>query len=92
MLRGSQLTSSTITVNSLGDQVVERVFGVINPPQVALVGFGKVVERPWASEGMVGVHPTVSATLAADHRASDGYTGARFLTAIRRALQEPERL
>lgn len=86
-LRGSELTDATITVTNLGDQGVEEVFGVIYPPQVALVGFGKIVERPWAVEGMLGVRPIVRATLSADHRASYGHEGARFLAAIERRLR-----
>ncbi|MEZ4501104.1 MAG: dihydrolipoamide acetyltransferase family protein [Dehalococcoidia bacterium] len=91
-LRGAEMGSATITVTSLGDQGVERVYGVIIPPQVAIVGFGKVSERPWARDGMVGAHPVVSATLSADHRASDGYQGARFLRTIAELLQQPEQL
>ncbi|GAB1333888.1 pyruvate dehydrogenase complex dihydrolipoamide acetyltransferase [Streptomyces sp. E-15] len=91
-LRGSETTGATLTVTNLGDQGVEAVFGVIHPPQVALVGFGAVVERPWAASGMLGVRPVVTATLAADHRATDGAVGARYLTAVDRLLQEPEEL
>jgi len=91
-LRGSELTDATITVTNLGDQGVESVFGVIYPPQVALVGFGKVTERPVAVAGLIGVRPVVVTTLAADHRASDGYTGARYLTALSDLLQKPEDL
>jgi pyruvate dehydrogenase E2 component (dihydrolipoamide acetyltransferase) len=91
-LRSSEMADPTLTVTNLGDQGVEEVFGVIYPPQVALVGFGKIVERPWASGAMVGSRPTVRATLAADHRASDGHTGALFLSAIDRYLQSPEAL
>jgi len=92
VLRSSEIADATITVTSLGEQGVETVFGIIYPPQVALVGFGKVVERPWAAGGMVGARPTVMATLAADHRASDGHRGGLFLAAIDRILQEPEKL
>lgn len=91
-LRSSELSDGTITVTNLGDQGVESVFGVIYPPQVALVGFGKIVERPWAAGGMLGVRPTIAASLAADHRVSDGHRGGRFLIAINRLLQEPEKL
>jgi len=91
-LRGSETADPTITVTSLGDQGVEAVFGVIHPPQVALVGLGRVVERPWAAGGMLGVRPVVTATLSADHRASDGATGARYLAALDRLLQRPEEL
>jgi pyruvate dehydrogenase E2 component (dihydrolipoamide acetyltransferase) len=92
VLRSSEISEATITVTSLGEQGVETVFGVIYPPQVALVGFGKITERPWAVNGMVGARPVMTATLAADHRASDGHRGGLFLTAIERLLQEPEKL
>src|SRR5579885_214777 len=91
-LRSSEIADATITVTSLGEQGVETVFGIIYPPQVALVGFGKIVERPWASNGMSGARPVMMATLAADHRASDGHRGGLFLAAIDRFLQEPEKL
>ncbi|HEV8716520.1 MAG TPA: 2-oxo acid dehydrogenase subunit E2, partial [Candidatus Binatia bacterium] len=92
VLRSSEIADATITVTSLGEQGVETVFGIIYPPQVALVGFGKVTEQPWAANGMVGAKPVVMATLAADHRASDGHRGGLFLAAIDRLLQEPEKL
>jgi pyruvate dehydrogenase E2 component (dihydrolipoamide acetyltransferase) len=91
-LRGSEATDPTITVTNLGDQGVESVFGVIYPPQVALVGFGRVVERPFAAGGLLGVRPVVTATLSADHRATDGAVGARYLTVVDRLLQNPEEL
>jgi len=91
-LRATETADPTMTVTNLGDQGVERVYGVIYPPQVALLGLGKVTERPVAVDGLLGVHPGVTATLAADHRASDGAVGARFLTALDRLLQKPEEL
>ncbi|WP_055558051.1 2-oxo acid dehydrogenase subunit E2 [Streptomyces sp. NBRC 110028] len=91
-LRGSEVADPTLTVTNLGDQGVETVLGVIYPPQVALVGFGRVVERPCAVDGLLGVRPTVTATLSADHRATDGAIGARYLTAVDRLLQRPEEL
>ena len=62
---------------------------MIYPPQVALVGFGTIVERPWAVDGLLGVRPTVRVTLAADHRASDGHDGSRFLATIDRPAPAP---
>ena len=91
-LKSSDLTDSTITVTNLGDLGVESVYGVIYPPQLALVGLGKIVEQPWARDGMLGVRPVLSATLAGDHRATDGHEGAQFLTALDEALQHPEAL
>ncbi|MDF2093487.1 dihydrolipoamide acetyltransferase family protein [Knoellia sp. 3-2P3] len=91
-LRGSDLVQPSITVSNLGDQGVESVLGVIYPPQVALVGLGAVSERPWAVDGLLGVRPLVTATLAGDHRASDGAVGARYLKHLDRLLRKPEEL
>jgi pyruvate dehydrogenase E2 component (dihydrolipoamide acetyltransferase) len=71
---------------------VEAVFGIVYPPQVAIVGFGKVIERPWSVQGAVVSRPLVTATLSADHRVSDGHRGGLFLAAVERRLQEPDRL
>lgn len=91
-LRGSELSDPTITITNLGEQGVETVFGIIYPPQVALVGFGKVVERPWAVDKQIVARPVVTASLSADHRVSDGHRGGLFLAALDRLLQEPEKL
>lgn len=91
-LRSSELTDPTITVTSLGDRGAESVLGVIYPPQVAIVGFGRIVLRPWVVDAQVVSRPTVTATLAADHRVSDGHVGGQLLTAINAALQSPQTL
>jgi pyruvate dehydrogenase E2 component (dihydrolipoamide acetyltransferase) len=91
-LLASDLTGATITVTNLGEQGVESVYGVVFTPQVALVGFGAVVDRPWAVDGLLGVRPVITATLAADHRASDGAVGARFLARVGRLMQKPGEL
>jgi len=91
-LRSSEMTDPTITVTSLGERSVETVFGVIFPPQVAIVGFGTLVERPWISEGQVLICPVVNASLSADHRVTDGHRAGAFLVAIDRLLQEPDKL
>jgi pyruvate dehydrogenase E2 component (dihydrolipoamide acetyltransferase) len=91
-LRSSELTDATVTISNLGDLGVETVYGIIYPPQVALIGLGKTMEQPWAENGMLGVRPVLTATLAADHRATDGHRGAQFLDAFNRCLQEPTKL
>jgi pyruvate dehydrogenase E2 component (dihydrolipoamide acetyltransferase) len=85
-LRSSELSDSTITVTSLGELGVETVFGIIYPPQVALVGFGRLVERPWSIGGQIASRQVLTATLSADHRVSDGHRGGLFLAAIDRLL------
>ncbi|MBI2293767.1 MAG: 2-oxo acid dehydrogenase subunit E2 [Betaproteobacteria bacterium] len=91
-LKSSEMADPTITLTSLGDLGVETVYGVIYPPQVALIGFGRISERAWAENGVVACRRAVTASLAADHRASDGHRGAVFLAAVNRLLQEPEQL
>jgi len=91
-LRGREMTDATITVTNLGENAVEVVHGVIYPPQVALVGFGGIVERPWVDDGAFAARKVVAVSLAGDHRASDGRLGARFLGEIDRLLRNPEEL
>lgn len=91
-LRRAELSAPTITVSNLGEQGVESFHGVIYPPQVALVGFGRITRRPWAVEDLIGLRPLVTVSLAGDHRASDGATGARYLTTVAHLLQQPEEL
>jgi pyruvate dehydrogenase E2 component (dihydrolipoamide acetyltransferase) len=91
-LRASEMSDPTITVTNLGDLGAESVFGVIYPPQVALVGLGKITEQPWAAGGMLGVRRVLNASLAGDHRATDGHRGAQFLDALTRYLQDPAKL
>ncbi len=91
-IRSSEMTDSTITVSSLGERGVEALYGIIYPPQVAIVGFGKVLARPWIVDGVVVPRSIATATLAADHRVSDGHAGALFLAEIGKLLQEPDRL
>jgi pyruvate dehydrogenase E2 component (dihydrolipoamide acetyltransferase) len=91
-LRSSDLADSTLSVSHLGDLGAESVQGVIYPPQVALVGLGRVALRPAVVDGQVVAARTLHASLAGDHRVSDGLVGSRFLAALaaRLATLEPE--
>ena len=91
-LRSSEMSDPTITITNLGDRGVDAVFGVIYPPQIALVGFGKPAQRVCVIDGGIRVVATVQATLSADHRATDGHRGALFLAAIDELLQRPQDL
>ncbi|MDQ2069027.1 MULTISPECIES: dihydrolipoamide acetyltransferase family protein [Natronospira] len=91
-LRGSEFNQGTATVTSLGERGVDRVIGVIQPPQVAMIGFGRPRPRPVAIDDALAVHATVDISLAADHRVCDGHVGARFLNDIDQRLQHPEGL
>lgn len=91
-LRSSEMTDPTVTVTSLGERGVDGLFGVIYPPQVAIVGFGTPASRPWVVDGRVEARQVISVSLAADHRVSDGHRGALFLRQLDQLLQHPERL
>ena len=91
-LRNSELTTGTITVSNMGEGGADTLFGVIYPPQVALVGFGAPRQRPMVVGDAVVPRHTVTVTLAADHRVSDGRRGARLLTEIERLVMEPATL
>ena len=91
-LRASWMTGATITITHLGDSGADLVHGVISPPQVALVGFGRSRERAWVVDGEVVVRPVVTTTLAADHRATDGAVGSRFVATLAQHIDHPEDL
>ena len=91
-LRSSELSEPTITITSLGERGAESVFGIIYPPQVAIIGFGRPMEWPRMLNGQIVLRPAIKATLSADHRVSDGHRGSLFLAAIDRLLQEPGKL
>jgi pyruvate dehydrogenase E2 component (dihydrolipoamide acetyltransferase) len=91
-LRSSELSDATITVSNLGDRGVESVFGIIYPPQVAIVSFGKILRKVVAIGDAVQIRPIVLATLAADHRVTDGHAGSLFLNEIANLLNQPEHL
>ena len=91
-LRSSELTSSTVSVTSVGDRGAETVTGIIYPPQVAIIGFGRVSLRPFVVDGRVEARNLVNLSLAADHRVTDGHLGGLLLALIARRLQEPETL
>lgn len=90
--RSSELADATVTVSSLGERGIETMFPIIYPPQVAILGFGAVLPRPWPVGSEVQVRPVLTATLAADHRASDGHRGALLLQRIEELLTTPEAL
>jgi pyruvate dehydrogenase E2 component (dihydrolipoamide acetyltransferase) len=91
-LRASWMTGATITITHLGDSGADLVHGVISPPQVALVGFGRSRQRAWVIDGEVVARPVVTTTLAADHRATDGAVGSRFVATLAQHIDHPEDL
>lgn len=92
ILRSSELSDSTITITNMGEGGADLVYGIIYPPQVAIIGFGSSSEQPFAENGMVGIRTVLNATLAGDHRATDGLVGSGFLATLNKNLQNPELL
>lgn len=91
-LRSSDTQAASLTVTNLGDRGAELVHGVIQPPQLALVGLGRIVERPWVHDGAVVPRRVVTASLAVDHRANDGHSASRFLSQLEQQLGAPSAL
>jgi pyruvate dehydrogenase E2 component (dihydrolipoamide acetyltransferase) len=91
-LRSSEMSDATITLTNLGELGVESAYAIIYPPQVAIVGVGRIVERPWVVDGRIEPRSVVTVSVSADHRAVDGRAAGSFLTAFDRALQAPEKL
>ena len=91
-LRSSEMIAQTITITNLGDLGVESVYGVIYPPQLAVIGLGAIIDAPWAEGDTLSVRKVMQATIAGDHRATDGRTGAMFLDKLNYYLQQPKDL
>jgi pyruvate dehydrogenase E2 component (dihydrolipoamide acetyltransferase) len=91
-LRASELAAPTIILTSLGEASVDAVFPIIQPPQVAIVGAGAVVERPWVVGGEIVPRQVLTLSLGADHRVTDGRLGAQFLARIAAKMQSPASL
>jgi pyruvate dehydrogenase E2 component (dihydrolipoamide acetyltransferase) len=91
-LKNRELSDGTLTLTSLGDGGVDAVFPVIYPPQVAIIGAGTIRERAWAVNGKIETRQVITLSLAADHRVSNGRSGAQFLARIRDWLQTPDKL
>lgn len=91
-LRVSELSDSSCTVTSIGERGAEQMFAVIYPPQVAIIALGSAHQEAMIVEGIVQVRSIIEATLAADHRVSDGHIGARLLYQLNQQLQKPDEL
>lgn len=81
-VRSSEFGEGTIAVTNLMDSGVDRVFGVIHPPQVAMVGLGAPFREAMEVQGRVEFRTVIEVTLSGDHRVSDGRIGALFLKKI----------
>jgi len=88
----SDLTGGTFTVTNLGGYGVELFAPVINPPQCAILGFGRTSERPVIIEKQVRAASVTTLSLVFDHRIVDGVPAARFLQRVKEFLEDPGKL
>jgi len=87
----SELSGGTFTVSNLGNFGVEGFTPIINPPQVAILGVGALIDKVVPHDGAIVIRPRISLSLSFDHRAMDGADGARFLAHLRSLIEAPER-
>ena len=85
----AELTGSTFTLNNYGSLGVDGSAAIINHPEVAILGVGRMLERPWVVDGAIVPRRIVQLSLVFDHRVCDGGYAARFLGSIVRAIENP---
>ena len=88
-MRASEISDGTFTITNLGGYGVETLIGIIQPPQTAILGAGTVMPQAVVRDGQVVVRQMMKVALSADHRATDGAQGARFLSELKRLLESP---
>ena len=88
-LSSSELTGGTFTITNLGPFGVDIFTPLINPPETAILGVGKIADKPMASDGKVEIRPMMYLSLSFDHRVIDGALAARFLQRVKQILEHP---
>ena len=91
-LRPAELTGGTFTVNNYGVFGVDGSAPIINHPEVAILGIGRIIERPWIVQGQVAARQLTQLTLAFDHRVCDGQTAGGFLRFVADCVEAPARV
>jgi len=91
-LKMEDVRGGTFTITNLGVFDIDAFTPIVNHPQVAILAFGKVAERPVVRDGRVEARRTAWITLSFDHRAVDGGPAARFLRTVKELLENPEAL
>jgi pyruvate dehydrogenase E2 component (dihydrolipoamide acetyltransferase) len=88
-LKPEEYTAATFNVSNVGGFGTDSIVAIITPPQVGVLGIGAVKETPIVRDGQVVIRQIMNVTLSADHRATDGADGARFLDTLRKILESP---
>ncbi len=82
------LQAGTFTITNLGSNDIDHFTPIINPPESAILGVGRIIDKPWVREGMVVAEPRLALSLTFDHRIIDGALAGRFLKSIKDNLEE----
>ncbi|WBL20495.1 dihydrolipoamide acetyltransferase family protein [Citricoccus sp. NR2] len=85
----AELTRGTFTLNNYGVFGTDGAAAIINAPEVAILGVGRIIDRPWVVDGQILVRKVTELTLSFDHRVTDGGTASAFLTMVARAMENP---
>jgi len=85
----AELGSGTFTLNNYGVFGVDGSAAIINYPEVAMLGLGRIIDKPWVVDGQLAVRKVTELTLAFDHRVCDGETAAGFLRYVADAIENP---
>lgn len=88
-LKPQEYTGSTFSVSNLGMFGIDEFTAIINPPEAGILAVGGITQQPVVQEGTVTVRRRMRVTMSCDHRVIDGATGARFLQAVKRMLENP---
>src|SRR5699024_4204978 len=88
----AEVTRGTVTLNNYGVLGVDGAAAIINAPEVAIMGIGRIMDRPWVVDGQLAVRKVTELTLSFDHRATDGATASAFLTTVADAMHHPTSL
>lgn len=91
-IKNREITEGSVTVTNIGDLGCDEIFGIIFPPQVAIIGLGRLHKAPVVDQEMVRPGFVMDVSLSADHRVSDGLLGAKFLNEIDKKLNNPKLL
>jgi len=88
-LKPDEYTGGSVTVSNLGMYGIDAFLAILNPPQAAILAIGTVADRPAVVDGQLAVRKRMWVSLSGDHRVIDGATGARYLTEVKSALENP---
>ncbi|PTM53286.1 dihydrolipoamide acetyltransferase family protein [Desmospora activa] len=89
-LTPDQLSGSTFTISNLGMYEVDGFTPIINQPESAILGVGRIKEKPVGVDGEIKLRPIATFSLSFDHRVLDGAPAARFLQTVKQTLEQPE--